>query len=82
MKESTRAGNGLGHIARATVFVMDYLLPLTAMRAYRLIPARGALFGGPSASLAAMTSLKQQRHGGWELIRIAASNHPDRPSLP
>lgn len=84
MKSSTRLGNGLGHSARAVTYTMDYALPLAVIRTYRVIPARtrGKLFGGPSASLAAMLALKAQRGGGWAIIRLAASNHPDRPSLP
>lgn len=84
MKESTKLGNGLGRTARGTVFLMDYLLPLAVIGAYRLMPAktRGNLFGGPSASLSAMTTLRLQRHGGWDIIRIAMSNHPERPKLP
>jgi hypothetical protein len=78
-RESTRLGNTLGHAARAVVIVMDYALPLAVIGTYRMIPAdaRGRLFGGPSASLTAMRLLRAQRGGGWEIIRIAMTNHPD-----
>lgn len=81
MQPSTKLGNGLGHSARTTVYLMDYVLPLTVIKAYRMIPARlrGKLFGGPSMSFAALQTLKLQRHSGWTIIRLAMSNHPDRP---
>ena len=84
MRKSTRLGNALGTVMRTAAFTFDYALPLAAISAYRLIPddRRGRLFGGPSASLAAVASLRRQGGGGWEIIRIAASNHPPRPHLP
>jgi hypothetical protein len=81
VKESTRAGNALGSMMRAAAFTLDYALPLAAVSAYRLIPAstRGRLFGGPSASLAAVAEIRVLGGAGWQVIRAAASNHPDRP---
>jgi hypothetical protein len=63
---------------------MDYALPLAAISAYRLIPdgVRGRAFGGPSASLSAVSVLRSARGGGWQVIKLAASNHPPRPQLP
>ena len=81
---STRLGNTLGTAMRAAALAFDYALPLAAVTAYRLIPdaVRGRAFGGPSASLAAVAALHRARGGGWEIIRAAASNHPDRPHMP
>ncbi len=83
-RESTRLGNMLGSAMRVAAWTFDYALPLGAMSAYRLISdeRRGRMFGGPSASLAAVSSLRRQGGGGWEITRIAASNHPPRPTLP
>ena len=83
-KPSTRAGNALGSAMRSAAWLFDYALPLAAVTAYRLIPdrRRGALFGGPSASLAAIGHLRAAGSGGWQVIRAAASNHPPRPPLP
>lgn len=83
-RTSTTLGNALGGAMRTAAYVFDYALPLTAITAYRLIPAgaRGRLFGGPSASLSAVSMLRQAGGGGWVIIRAAASNHPKRPPLP
>lgn len=83
-KESTALGNALGNAMRAAAYVFDYALPLSAITTYRLIPdsVRGSLFGGPSASLAAVSALRQAGGSGWVIIRAAASNHPKRPPLP
>jgi hypothetical protein len=83
-RPSTRAGDALGSAMRGAAWVFDYALPLAAVSAYRLIPdeRRGKMFGGPSASLAAVAQLRRAGGGGWQIIRIAASNHPDRPRLP
>ena len=74
----------MGTAMRGAAVLFDYALPLAAISAYRLIPdkQRGDLFGGPSASLAAIAQLRAAGSGGWEIIRIAASNHPPRPHLP
>lgn len=84
MTPSTRLGNALGTAMRAAAFAFDYALPLAAVSAYRLIPdeRRRRLFGGPSASLTAVAMIRRARGGGWQAIRAAASNHPDRPQLP
>jgi hypothetical protein len=84
-RPSTRLGNALGTAMRTAAFTFDYLLPLTAMSAYRLIPdaRRGQAFGCPPASLGAVKALRLRRGGGWEIIRdIAVANHPPRPQLP
>ena len=83
-KPSTRAGNALGTAMRAAAHTFDYVLPLAAISAYRLVPdrTRGVMFGGPSASLDTVRALRQAKGGGWALIRLAASNHPTRPKLP
>lgn len=83
-RESTRTGNALGSAMRSAAYIFDYMLPLTAVSAYRLIPdaRRQQLFGGPSASLGTIRALRAARGGGWQLIRLAASNHPPRPPLP
>jgi hypothetical protein len=80
VKPSTRLGNALGTAMRSSAWVFDYALPLAAISAYLLIPDehRGRMFGGPSAGRAARALLRSQRSGGWEIIRNAASNHPDR----
>lgn len=81
-KPSTRLGNAMGAAMRGAAWTFDYALPLAAIGAYQLIPGstRGAMFGGPSASTAAMRGILNQGSGGWEIIRgIAVSNHPDRP---
>jgi hypothetical protein len=85
MKPSTRLGNLLGACMRASAYLLDYALPIGAVSAYRLIPdgSRGALFGGPSASLEAVRAIRAMRGNGWAVIRqIAVSNHPERPTLP
>jgi hypothetical protein len=83
-RSSTRLGNALGGAMRGAAFVFDYALPLVAVSAYRLIPdaRRGQLFGGPSASLDVVRTVRQAGGGGWAAIRAAASNHPPRPPLP
>lgn len=84
MKQSTRLGDALGGAMRASAYLFDYAVPLIAITTYRLIPdrTRGSMFGGPSASLATVGKLRIAGGGGWSLIRMAASNHPDRPHLP
>jgi hypothetical protein len=81
---STRFGNMFGAAMRAAAFTFDYALPLVAITSYRLIPdsTRGKLFGGPSASLGAILDLHTAKGGGWQIIKMAASNHPPRPHLP
>ena len=81
---STRIGNLMGTAMRSAAYAFDYALPLTAITAYRLIPdsLRGYLFGGVSASLSAVGMLRTQGGGGWQIIQMAASNHPPRPPLP
>lgn len=84
-RPSTPLGDKLGTAMRGAALVMDCALPIAAITAYRLIPgdARGALFGGPSASGTALATIRAQRGGGWQLIsQIAMSNHPPRPPMP
>ena len=83
-RASTRIGNVMGDTMRASAYLFDYAMPLMAVTIYRLIPdhTRGTLFGGPSASLNAIQQMREQVGGGWAIIKIAASNHPDRPPLP
>lgn len=81
-RPSTPLGNALGRAMVSAAYVLDYAVPLAAIKAYRLIPARARtrLFGGPSASGSAITQLRAHRTGGWAIIRtIALSNHPPRP---
>jgi hypothetical protein len=82
VRMSTRLGNALGGAMRLSALTFDYFIPLVAIRTYQLIPADGrrVLFGGSSASVNVVRKLRTRRGGGWELIRIAASNHPDRPT--
>lgn len=81
---STRLGNMLGSAMRAAAWTFDYAIPLGCVSAYRLIPdhVRGQMFGGPSASMNAVRTMRGLGGGGWSAIRAAASNHPDRPPLP
>jgi hypothetical protein len=84
-RPSTPLGDRLGTAMRGAALVMDCALPIAAISLYRLIPgdARGALFGGPSASGAALRTIRAQRGGGWQVIsQIAVSNHAPRPPLP
>ena len=83
-RPSTRLGDMLGAAMRAAAWTFDYALPLAAVSAYRLIPddTRGRVFGGPSASLAAVGEIRAAGGAGWQVIRAAASNHPPRPTLP
>lgn len=82
IRPSTPLGNALGGAMRASARFFDYTLPIAAIRAYRLIPARwrGPLFGGPSASYAAIQRIKAQGGGGWEVIRADSDKHPPRSS--
>lgn len=79
---STPLGDALGGAMRVSARFFDYVLPIAAIRVYRLIPARwrGPLFGGPSASCAAIQRIKAQGGGGWEVIRADSDKHPPRPS--
>ena len=83
-RPSTRLGNSLGTAMRAAAWTFDYALPLAAVTAYRLIPddTRGRMFGGPSVSLAIVGEIREEGGAGWQIIRLAASNHPPRPTLP
>lgn len=80
-KPNTRLGSYAGRTGQGLAWAFDYALPLASIRLYRLIPARGFLFGGPAASLATMAAIKAQGGGGWQAIsKIAVSNHPPRPT--
>jgi hypothetical protein len=81
VRQSTKLGNILGTAMRGSAHALDYMLPLAAISAYRLIPdqVRGRLFGGPSTSLFAVRMIREGQPG-WYVIRMAASNHPPRPS--
>lgn len=81
-KPSTKLGDMIGHTVRSIAFVADYVIPLSGLAVYRMIPAgnRGELFGGPSTSAECMFAMLTQRSGGWSILRYGVSNHPERPS--
>lgn len=81
---STRMGNVLGRAMLRAARLFDYSIPLAIIWAYSEIPPgrRHLWFGGPSTSAATARKIRAQGGGGWEAIRIAASNHPPHPELP
>lgn len=83
-KPSTELGDIIGYSVRGMASLFDYIIPVTGLAAYRLIPdnVRGNAFGGPSTSQMTMFTLLQTKGNGWSILRNGVSNHPDRPSLP
>lgn len=81
-KDSTRLGDVSANAVRVADYVFDFVIPLTLVTVYRMIPdrIRGHAFGGPSTSQQAVAGLWQGL--GWSAVREAISNHPPRPHLP